>query len=79
MGYYRLKVGYALDDKNVITVTSRYNWNTGYGAAELGWSYPLTKHVRLYSQLFSGYGESMIDYNFRQTRIGLGIMLNDIM
>lgn len=78
MGYYRLKVGYALGD-SVISATGRYNWNSGYGAAELGWSYPITKHVRLYTQLFSGYGESMIDYDYRQTRFGIGVMLNDML
>lgn len=78
MGYYRVKVGYALGD-SVFTTTGRYNWNTGYGGAELGWSYPISKHVRLYTQLFSGYGESMIDYNYRQTRFGIGVMLNDMM
>lgn len=78
MGYYRLKVGYALGD-SVITATGRYNWNSGYGATELGWSYPITKHVRLYTQLFSGYGESMIDYDYRQTRFGIGVMLNDML
>lgn len=78
MGYYRLKVGYALGD-SVISATGRYNWNSGYGAAELGWSYPITKHVRFYTQLFSGYGESMIDYDYRQTRFGIGVMLNDML
>lgn len=78
MGYYRLKIGYALGE-SVISVTSRYNWNTGYGGAELGWSYPLTRHVRFYTQLFSGYGESLIDYNYKQTRVGVGIILNDMM
>lgn len=78
MGYYRLKVGYDLGD-SVITATGRYNWNSGFGAAELGWSYPISKHVRLYTQLFSGYGESMIDYDFRQTRFGIGVMLNDML
>ena len=53
-------------------------WNTGYGGAELGLSYPITKHVRLYTQVYSGYGESLIDYNFNQTRVGVGVMLNDL-
>ncbi|WON77128.1 phospholipase A [Serratia sp. UGAL515B_01] len=78
LGYYRLRVGYALGE-SVFSVDSHYNWNTGYGSAELGWSYPITSHVRFYTQLFSGYGESMIDYNYRQTRIGVGVMLNDIL
>ena len=78
MGYYRLKAGYRLGE-STFTLTGRYNWSSGYGAAELCWSYPITKHVRFYTQLFSGYGESMIDYNFRQTRIGVGVMLNDML
>lgn len=78
MGYYRLKVGYAWGD-SVFSVESLYNWNTGYGGATTGWSYPISKQVRFYTQVFSGYGESLIDYNHKQTRIGVGIMLNDIM
>lgn len=77
VGYYQLKVGYALGDA-VLSARGQYNWNTGYGGAELGMSYPITKHVRAYAQLYSGYGESMIDYNFNQTRLGLGVMLNDL-
>ncbi|MBJ3815928.1 phospholipase A [Shimwellia pseudoproteus] len=77
MGYYQLKLGYELGDW-IFSAKGQYNWNTGYGGAELGVSYPITKHVRLYSQLYSGYGESMIDYNFNQTRIGVGVMLNDL-
>jgi len=78
LGYYRLKIGYAWGE-SVFSVESRYNWNSGYGSGQLGWSYPVSKHVRFYTQLFSGYGESMIDYNHRQTRIGVGFMLNDMM
>lgn len=78
MGYYRLKMGYAWGD-SVFSVESRYNWNTGYGGATTGWSYPISKHARFYAQVFSGYGESLIDYNHKQTRIGVGVMLNDLM
>lgn len=41
-------------------------------------SYPITKHVRAYTRIYSGYGESLIDYNFNQTRVGVGLMLNDL-
>ncbi|MEZ3501152.1 phospholipase A [Pantoea sp. KPR_PJ] len=77
MGYYRLKLGYAAGD-NIFSVEGNYNWNTGFGGATLGWSYPISEHVRFYTQVFSGYGESLIDYNHRQTRLGVGVMLNDL-
>lgn len=47
------------------------------GAVQLGWSYPLTPTLRAYAQLFSGYGESLIDYNVRQTSVGIGLQLLD--
>ena len=78
MGYYEARVGYEWGE-SVFTAKGHYNWNTGYGGGELGWSYPMTKTLRFYTQLYSGYGESMIDYNFNQTRFGVGIMLNDFM
>lgn len=78
MGHYRAKIGYQLGD-SVFSVSGNYNWSSGYGGAEAGWSYPLSKHTRLYTQVFSGYGESMIDHNYKQTvRVGVGIMLNDL-
>lgn len=77
MGYYRLKLGYMMGD-SIFSVQGNYNWNSGYGGAELGWSYPISQHVRFYTQVFSGYGESLIDYNYRQTRVGVGVTLNDL-
>ena len=77
MGHYRLRVGYVWGD-SVFSAEGRYNWNSGYGGGELGWSYPLTRHVRFYTKVFSGYGESLIDYNHRQTRFGVGVTLNDM-
>ncbi|KHN55881.1 phospholipase A [Pectobacterium fontis] len=77
MGHYRLRVGYVWGE-SVFSAEGRYNWNSGYGGGELGWSYPLTRHVRFYTKVFSGYGESLIDYNHRQTRFGVGVTLNDM-
>jgi phospholipase A1/A2 len=56
----------------------RGNLSTGKGAVQFGWtSPPLFGLFRGYVQVFSGYGESLIDYNWRQTTIGAGVALSD--
>lgn len=47
------------------------------GAVVLGWSYPLSRKIKGYVELFDGYGESLIDYDHRTTRFGLGLLMAD--
>lgn len=58
--------------------TIRGNPSTGKGAGQLTWTtQPLLGPLRGYVKVFSGYGESLIDYNWNQTTFGIGVTLND--
>ncbi len=60
------------------SATIRGNPSTGKGAAQASWTTaPLIGPLRGYVKLFSGYGETLIDYNWNQTTIGFGVTLND--
>ena len=48
-----------------------------YGAVQFEWTYPIYKDqpngLRWFVQAFRGYGETLTDYNFRQTSFGAGV------
>ncbi len=58
-------------------------WKTNFtinrGSLQLDWTMPVNrkdpKGLRWYAQVFTGYGETLLDYNFRQTSVGAGVTL----
>jgi len=77
MGHFELGAAYKWEDFE-FTFQGRQNFSTNYGSAEVGMTFPLWGKFRGYANAFHGYGDSLIDYNYSQTRFGLGFALNDI-
>ncbi len=79
MGHGQVTALYRWRD-NTFTLMGRGNLSTGKGAAQFSWtSQPVLGPLRVHFQLFSGYGESLIDYDWNQTTVGLGVTLNDLL
>jgi len=77
MGRYELAVAYErsghlfqLTLRNVFDDEHRY-------AASFDWSFPISGRLRGLLQWYNGYGESLIDYNYKQHRIGIGFLISD--
>ncbi len=79
LGYFDVTA--ALQYRNLeFSLLARNNFRSNnYGAIELGMSFPMFHKIRGYAQFFNGYGESLIDYNHNINRVGIGILLTDIL
>ena len=77
-GHTGLYAAIGEDDGLRLSLTSRLNIGGGKGAVDGVLSYPLTKmwahgpQLYLIAQGFAGYGESLLDYNRKQTRLRIG-------
>ncbi len=60
-----------------IMLRNNLDFQTNRGAVQLEWSFPLLKWVSGYLQYYNGYGESLLDYNHRVNRIGIGVILRE--
>ena len=78
MGNFELGMVYKWRDLE-FSFQGRQNFETNYGAAEFGLTFPLWGKLRGFATAFNGYGESLIDYNYSQTRLGIGISLNNVL
>ena len=76
--YGRMEFGYGRKLGNFkVMALLRNNLNLGNnrGSIQLDLTYPLTDRYELLFQYFNGYGDSLIDYNRSQERVGLGFQL----
>jgi phospholipase A1 len=73
MGRGDLNVTYRSNGHDYSSMLRR-NFSTGRGAVQLSWAFPLAGHFKGYMQYFSGYGQSLIDYNYYQNVLGVGLL-----
>jgi phospholipase A1 len=76
MGYGDFR---AIWTPNRNTFTAMFRPGTEESGFEFTWSYPINDHFRIFTQYYSGYGESLIDYNQKVERIGIGFAINDFL
>jgi len=80
LGHGELRVLYRRQG-HVFGLMTRNQVESGFdeGALGLSWSFPVFDYPYLkgYIQYFNGYGESLVDYDRRVNRIGIGIALTD--
>jgi len=69
-GYYFVK-----RQRFAVMLRDNLDFNENRGAIQIEWSFPLFAQVGGYVQYFLGYGESLLDYDHRVNRIGIGLVL----
>ena len=85
IGRGELRVFWNINPENTVGVTVRHALaSKGRGSARVEWLQTLgtglwgsKSNLRLHTQLFSGYGDSLIDYNRQRTVFSVGLSLLD--
>lgn len=79
MGHTEFGYGTKLGKFNIIAlVRNNLKTSDNKGSVELNLSYPISTRYDFLLQYFNGYGDSLVDYNRHQERIGVGIQLKFI-
>ncbi|WP_051361400.1 phospholipase A [Desulfuromonas sp. TF] len=73
-GYGELRLSYETLRRHLASMMLRWNFATDKGGLQLDYSIPTRiENLFFHAQLWTGYGESLIDYNRSLTRYGVGL------
>ncbi|WP_299101532.1 phospholipase A [uncultured Winogradskyella sp.] len=57
--------------------TNSFSLKDNHGSLQFNYLYPLNDNLNVHAQLFTGYGETLIDYNHYQNTVGLGVSFSN--
>ncbi|RGE41122.1 phospholipase [Comamonas testosteroni] len=84
IGRGEIRLGWNVNDKNTLALTARGSIGQGRGSGRIEWLRTLGEgwnggksNLRMHVQLFSGYGDSLVDYNNKRTVLSVGLSLLD--
>lgn len=77
LGYATLLVAYKFHEQVFSFELTNLGAAPKRTTVNLTWSFPITPYIKGYVELFSGYGQSLIEYNHHTNSAGIGIALND--
>jgi phospholipase A1 len=82
MGHGEVEAAYKWN-RNTFAVMSRNNLESDFrkGGIEATWSFFLCnyKYIKGYIQGFTGYGQSLTDYDSNETTLGIGFATTDVL
>ena len=61
--------------KVLALLRNNLDFDENRGSIQLDFTYPISDRYEVLPQYFNGYGDSLIDYNRSQERIGIGFQL----
>ncbi len=76
VGQGRLSLAWVIGNKTINLDWRNNLRRDNRGALTAAFTYPLTPKLRGYVEAFTGYGETLIDYNHSNERLSLGIALS---
>lgn len=79
LGYAELTFAYKISEAVIdLRMLNNFREEDNKTSAELSLTLPLPGRLKVYLQYYNGYGESLLDYNHRNQRIGIGVLLTDL-
>ncbi|GEN28852.1 hypothetical protein HVA01_24980 [Halovibrio variabilis] len=78
MGYGDIRLAKRLNNNHEVSAQLRGNPSAGNIGTQIDYSWPAFNSLRAHVQYYYGYGESLIDYDHRVSRLSIGFSLNPL-